>query len=159
MSSKEKVSADSPWVAGLAAFLRRNEEVEALRVDTERRKIEVATLGEADIRRLQARLAETIRCIESGEIAPEGGTGGLAVSGVPGGSVEVAKPTCPTAPSLWRWREMTWPLPDTEEETGEEEPDGEGGGTTDDDGGARPPPPRSPGETPQLPGIRVEARP
>lgn len=119
MKTEEQFAENGAWVAGLAAFLRQNESVEALRVDAERRKVEVATLGSADMRLLQARLTETIRCIEAGDVTRRKAAG-IAVSEASGGGVQVAKPTCYTAPSLWRWREMTWPEPDVAEETGEE---------------------------------------
>ena len=42
------------WAVGLARFLQENASVEALRVDSEHRKVEIATLGEVDVECLQA---------------------------------------------------------------------------------------------------------
>ena len=47
---------------------------------------------------------------------------GVQVERGPEGAVSLEKPSCPTAPLLWRWRELEWPEAeeDEEEETGEE---------------------------------------
>lgn len=113
-----KIPKDSrDWVVGLAAFLNENAEVEALRVDASHRKFVVATLGEVDLKRLEARLTETLRLIEKSSI----GSGPVGVGFEPqeDGAFELKKPTCLTAPILWRWRELEI-LESEEVESGEE---------------------------------------
>ena len=104
---------------GLARFLQENTAVEALRFDSEQRKVEIATLGPVDMDMLQENLADTIRLIESkSEIHA---AAGLSIETEDGGEICLQKPTCLTAPILWRWRELEWPQAAEEEaETGEE---------------------------------------
>ncbi len=105
------------WALGLAAFLQQNEAVEALRVDSEQRRVEIATMGPVDMKLLQARLAETIRLIEEGaEASP---AVGVSIEKAESGALNLQKATCLTAPMLWRWRELEWPQA-AEEEHGEE---------------------------------------
>lgn len=106
------------WAVGLAAFLEENAEVEALRVDSARQKVEIATLGPVDLELLQARLTETIRLIEAepAEHVPVG----VSIETTGDGAIRLQKPTCLTAPMLWRWRELEWPAFEEAEETGEE---------------------------------------
>ena len=105
------------WVVGLASFLNENNQVEALRVDASHRKFVVATLGEVDLPRLEARLSETLRLIESRPTA----TAPIGVGFEPqlDGAFELKKPTCLTAPILWRWRELEI-LESTPEQSGDE---------------------------------------
>lgn len=113
-----KIPADQrDWVMGLAAFLNENAEVEALRVDATHSKFEVATLGSVDPERLQARLAETLRAIEASSNAAV--PVGVGFESKAGGAFELQKPTCLTAPMLWRWRELKI-LESEAEESGEE---------------------------------------
>jgi Cd2+/Zn2+-exporting ATPase len=117
-SEAEQVDAGS-WAVGLARFLQDNAEVEALRVDSEHRKVEIATLGPVDMDVLRASLAETIHLIES-HVEPHAAVG-VAIETEVGGGIRLQKPTCLTAPILWRWRELEWPEALEEEEaTGEE---------------------------------------
>ncbi|MGJ8652635.1 MAG: heavy metal translocating P-type ATPase [Opitutaceae bacterium] len=113
MSSAENQSSANNWAAGLAAFLQENAEVEALRVDSEHRKVEIATMGQVDMALLKARLSETIRLIESGD--KQKVTVGVEVEQSDDGSLHLQKPTCLTAPRLWQWRELEWPDVDDEE--------------------------------------------
>jgi Cd2+/Zn2+-exporting ATPase len=114
----ERLDAEG-WAAGLARFLQDNREVEALVVDADHRKVEIATLGPVDMDRLQASLAETIRLIES-HAAPATAVG-VSIETEGEGGMRLQKPTCLTGPILWRWRELQWPEALEEEEaTGEE---------------------------------------
>ncbi|QYM77645.1 cation-translocating P-type ATPase [Horticoccus luteus] len=96
------------WAVELAAFLRAEPGVGAVRFDAASRKVSVATLGEVDLRELEHRVALTIAAIE-------GRIGGIAE--VPAGFTlqqrdgvtELAGETCATAPKFWRWREFTMP--------------------------------------------------
>jgi hypothetical protein len=45
-----------PWTDTLANFLRAQPGIEGLRIDTERRKVSIATLGEVDLDLLEASL-------------------------------------------------------------------------------------------------------
>lgn len=112
MSSDENHARANDWAAGLAAFLQENAEVEALRVDTEHRKVEIATMGQVDMALLKARLSETIRLVESGDARKV--SVGVEVEQSDDGSLHLQKPTCLTAPRLWQWRELEWPDADDE---------------------------------------------
>lgn len=114
MSIESKDSLEDNWAVGLAAFLQSNNEVEALRVDATHRKVEIATLGPIDLDLLEARLSETIRRIEAGrsEAVPIG----VSVETADDGELRLQKPTCITAPRLWQWREIEWPVSEEAEE-------------------------------------------
>lgn len=107
------------WTVGLARFLQANVPVEALRVDAKQRKIEIATLGRVDMDVLQASLTETIRLIETQAALPA--ALGVSIETEADGGIRLHKPTCLTAPTLWRWRELEWPdTVEAEPELGEE---------------------------------------
>ncbi len=117
-SEIERINAED-WAAGLARFLQANTSVEALRVDSEHRKVEIATLGPVDLEALQASLAETIRLIESNSQASA--AVGVSIETEQSGGIRLQKPTCLTAPTLWHWRELNWPdAIEDQAETGEE---------------------------------------
>lgn len=101
------------WAETLARFLREEPGAEAVRIDTASRKVSVATIGEVDVERLEARLAATIAAVERtlGEKAkaPAGFT--LRQQGA---LTELAEVKCATAPTFWKWREFE--LPDAEAE-------------------------------------------
>jgi Zn2+/Cd2+-exporting ATPase len=115
--ASEQVEAKD-WAVGLAAFLQANSEVEALRVDSEHRRVEIATIGPVDLVLLQARLAETIRLIEDAAVEP--GAVGVSIETAADGAIRLQKPTCLTAPMLWRWRELEWPSPEAADEVHED---------------------------------------
>ncbi len=112
MSDATNISSEN-WAKGLARFLQENHAVEALRVDSGHRKVEIATIGQVDLEGLQARLAETIRLIEA-EPDLEAPVG-VSIETAADGGLRLQKPTCLTAPLLWRWREMKWPALEPEE--------------------------------------------
>jgi len=117
-SEIERINAED-WAAGLARFLQVNASVEALRVDSEHQKVEIATLGPVDLKALQASLAETIRLIESN--SQVSAVVGVSIKTEEGGGIHLQKPTCLTAPTLWHWRELNWPNAiEAEAETDEE---------------------------------------
>ena len=116
-SERERLDVEH-WAAGLARFLQDNREVEALVVDSDRHTVEIATLGPVDLDALQARLTETIRLIEAHQ--PSDAAVGVSIDAARQGGMRLQKPTCMTAPLLWRWRELQWP-----EALEEEEPSGE----------------------------------
>ena len=60
-----------PWTDTLANFLRAQPSIEGLRIDTERRKVSIATLGEVDLDTLEASLLATVNAVENpSAIAP-----------------------------------------------------------------------------------------
>lgn len=110
---------DELWVRALAQFLKENDSVEALRLEADHGKVEIATLGEADFEVLQARLTETIRMIESGQVGSV--VPGVQVESGEAGGVILKKPSCVTAPLFWRWREFELSeVEDEATESGEE---------------------------------------
>lgn len=118
VSELERINPED-WAVGLARFLQANASVEALRVDSEHRKVEIATLGPVDLEALQASLAETIRLIESNSQASA--AVGVSIETEQSGGIRLQKPTCLTAPTLWHWRELNWPdAIEDQAETGEE---------------------------------------
>ncbi|MEM8866804.1 MAG: cation-translocating P-type ATPase [Verrucomicrobiota bacterium] len=103
------------WALGLAHFLKQNAVVEAVRFDESSKRVEIATLGPVDLELLKARLAETMATILAETVEaplPEG----ILLERGDAGAIELQKPTCLTAPRLWRWRAMPWPEPDAEGE-------------------------------------------
>ena len=102
--------------------------VEAIRVNTDERTVAVATLGHVDAGALQARLTEILRTLdehftntENKDFTPaHAPTKAVHVSQA-GGDVLLEKPTCPTAPKLWHWREFEWPEPEEIEQKSMEE--------------------------------------
>lgn len=114
MQKDSDLQNHAEWVNGLSAFLRAHSEVEAVRVDPARHRIEIATLGLVDLEQLHARLSETIVRIQAGEVI-ERASGILGMDTAVSGGIGLQKPSCLTAPQLWRWRSMDWP-DDTPEE-------------------------------------------
>jgi Cd2+/Zn2+-exporting ATPase len=103
------------WIEDLVSFLHAQPGVTAVRVDPAGKRLAVATLGEIDLGALESRLAGAIAAVEA-RLDAGGRRGG---SGVPsgfvlrqvGGATEVARETCATAPTFWRWIEFAWPEP------------------------------------------------
>lgn len=111
MSEADQNSTD--WVNGLAQFLQESRGVEAIRVDAEKSRVEIATLGEVDLTALEARLKATLEAIQqSSRSQPIG----VSVESQADGGFELSKATCFTAPQLWRWRELALPDGAVEEE-------------------------------------------
>jgi len=112
------------WIPALARFLREVQGVEAIEIDLEAEEFTIATLGEVDMEALQARLKATLNAVTSTD---EGNPEELVKK--PGENLlRMEKPTCFTAPKLWRWRRIPWPealertdLPLKEKQEGEEE--------------------------------------
>ncbi|MDX2187991.1 MAG: cation-translocating P-type ATPase [Opitutaceae bacterium] len=104
----QKSEQQSDWAEQLALFLRDAPGVEAVRIDPGARKVQIATLGEVDLKTLEAKLAETLRAVEErlndATRIPSGYT--LKRQGT---ATELAGLTCATAPSFWKWRDFSWP--------------------------------------------------
>jgi Zn2+/Cd2+-exporting ATPase len=101
-------------LAGLARLLREEPAVAAVRLPEHGRSVLVATLGDISSEELEDLLHEALALAQErfpgGAFAPGGG---LKLVETGEGS-ELRRPTCPTAPLLWRWREL--PLADLEDE-------------------------------------------
>jgi Cd2+/Zn2+-exporting ATPase len=103
------------WIEELVSFLHAQPEVTAVRVDPEGKRLAVATLGDVDRAALESRLAEAISAIEA-RLNVGGKPGASAVPRgfvfrQAGGATEVARESCVTAPTFWRWSEFAWPEP------------------------------------------------
>jgi Cd2+/Zn2+-exporting ATPase len=101
--------------------------LEAVTIDRARKTISVATLGRADVPRLTHRIASTFERAQAGAAQRRctllAGHGECATCVQPLSEVErqririqheadtttIARVTCPTAPSFWRWRDIPWP--------------------------------------------------
>ena len=113
---------------GLAEFLADERGVEAILVNPEQRKVSLATLGKVDDEVLKTKLDTVLRALESQfgnhHIAATGSQTSafqLQVRQLPGADVLIEKPSCPTAPTLWHWREFSWPEPEEIEKQSREE--------------------------------------
>jgi Cd2+/Zn2+-exporting ATPase len=107
-------STSAAWIEDLVKFLHTQPGVTAVRVDPTGKKLAVATLGgDIDLAAVEARLTEAITAIEA-RLAARAQSGadivprGFVLRRV-GEATEVAKETCATAPTFWRWREFAWP--------------------------------------------------
>lgn len=120
-------AAGESWMDGLVDFLM-TEGVEAIRVNPEERRVSVATLGRVDGMALQLKLSEVLKALDAHWLvagkpvrmtnAPH--TGAFHVEQT-GGGVLLEKPSCPTAPKFWKWREFEWPEPEEIERRSREE--------------------------------------
>jgi Cd2+/Zn2+-exporting ATPase len=101
---------DVNWVAKLAAFLREQPSVSAVRINPTAHTVSVATIGPVDLADFEDRLAATIAGVES-RLAEQGklkAPPGYALR-QEGGETVLGRETCVTAEKLWLWREMEWP--------------------------------------------------
>jgi Cd2+/Zn2+-exporting ATPase len=128
MTSSEIAAGVPSWIDGLADFLLHERGVEAIRVNTEDRKVSIATLGQVDAAALQARLSEVLQALDkqwhvTGKSGPPPGErldGGLHLHR-DAGELLIEKPSCPTAPRFWQWREFDWPQAEEIEHASREE--------------------------------------
>jgi len=112
LSAPSPVMTDDSWVAGLAAFLEAQENVEALVVEPGKRRISVATLGPVDEARLRTRLAETLRVLEAAHA--QAATANVLPAGMKfrreAGQMVLEKgELCQTATHFRKWRDIPWP--------------------------------------------------
>lgn len=100
----------------LAAELMRHTGLEAVRWDPLGGNAAAALLGPTDWERIEPRLREVLRDLQSewkrrdtwaqgNKMPPR--IGGMQLR-VEGSTFVFGKPTCPTAPQLWQWREVRW---------------------------------------------------
>ena len=104
------------WIDGLADFLMGEEGVEAIRINPEDKRVSVATLGTVDATALQKKLSEVLKALDSQWVV--GGKAVLPTQDHQTGAFHVQhdshevlleKPSCPTAPKFWKWRDFEWP--------------------------------------------------
>ncbi|MDX6767857.1 MAG: heavy metal translocating P-type ATPase [Candidatus Methylacidiphilales bacterium] len=116
MSFSAPADSDDLRLVGLSRFLISQPGVEAVRIDPENRRLSVATLGNVDVAALQEALRQSLAEVEA--LLPEQRTGlspSIRVDKEGDGTV-LRKPTCPTAPTFWKWRELDWFEEEEEEE-------------------------------------------
>ncbi len=100
--------------------------VEAVTLNRLRKTISVATLGQVDVPKIKERISASIQTAETetgqqcGLLAGRENCEDCAAPLTPaerqaitirneGDSMTIARVTCPTAPSFWRWRDIPWP--------------------------------------------------
>ena len=101
--------------------------LEAMTIDRTRRTISVATLGRADVAKLNERITlefEEAQKADTGHVCSLfSGAGDCSRCDTPlaeqerkritiqhdGGTTTIARVTCPTAPKFWRWRDIPFP--------------------------------------------------
>src|SRR6185295_16320129 len=100
--------------------------VEAITLNRPLKTISVATLGQVDAGRIQERVSATVQAAQGDGNVSCGlltGHGDCHTCDTPltdkerraitikneGESTTIARVTCPTAPSFWRWRDFPWP--------------------------------------------------
>lgn len=111
----------------VVATLTEEPALEAVTIDRAQQKISLATLGRADVAGLTNRLTEKLH--QAQQAAPEEACGLLSGLGScdacakplslqelqqitirsDGDATTIARVTCPTAPSFWRWRDIPFP--------------------------------------------------
>ena len=120
MASLAAVADPPNWIDRLTAFLRNEDHVEAILVDSKTHKVSVATLGEVDAERLNEKLTAVLRNLDASHHAEPHPNGAISVRQLPSETL-IEKPSCPTAPLFWKWREFTWPEPEEIEKQSREE--------------------------------------
>lgn len=107
--------------------LAEDSTLEAVTIDRARKTISVATLGQADVPKLTERITRTFLRAQEGRAERRcnllAGRGQCDSCVQPiselqrqritiqheGEKTTIARVTCPTAPKLWRWRDIPWP--------------------------------------------------
>ncbi len=104
----------------LAQFLVQSQGIEAIRINPTVQTVAVATLGQVDTADMQERLTQILRQLDDQWTSQATAPPMLEISRN-GDEIVLHKPTCPTAPRLWHWRDFEWPKPDDLEASSEEE--------------------------------------
>ncbi|WP_395740517.1 heavy metal translocating P-type ATPase [Prosthecobacter sp.] len=125
MPNSTPTSTDSShWMDALANFLMDEPAVESIRLNPDSKRVEMATLGQVDGELLQAKLSEVLRAVDArwlkqnGQVPPSSGMLGVQQKN---GALVLEKPSCPTAPKFWKWRDFAWPEPDELEQESDDE--------------------------------------
>jgi Cd2+/Zn2+-exporting ATPase len=114
------------WADSLAAFLLREQGIEAVRLDPDAGKMAIATMGQVEVEPLRRKL-ELVIDLHRADLST--GSDKTVTGKLPDGflvrssdeGMIVQKTTCDTAPRFWRWREFDWPEGEELEDTGEGE--------------------------------------
>jgi Cd2+/Zn2+-exporting ATPase len=131
MSDSQKPTASSETgkclARSVAAVLAQDSSLEAVTIDTDRKTISVATLGQTDVPRITEKISATVQRAEADGASHHcsllQGANSCSTCGQPLSEFErnkilfsrsdsattVARVTCPTAPKFWRWRDIPWP--------------------------------------------------
>ena len=122
---QEDTAPSSPdWVGQLSRYLRNETQVEAIRLDPVDGSVSFATIGETDMSALEQRLQSLIRSLDKDLLKRGKGTfttrDGISVL-TQDNETLFEKSSCPTAPTLWRWRTFEWPGPEELEDRSREE--------------------------------------
>ena len=117
-----KTPPESDWINALSDFLASQSGVEAIRLNAEERSVQVATLGQVDIGALQSQINELLRTLDDKLLALpiDAHAEGLQLTRKEG-ELLLQKPTCPTAPRFWKWRDFEWPEAEEIEKQSDEE--------------------------------------
>lgn len=129
MAASSSPSSTPSWVDAVGEFLMAQHDVEAIELSPGAKKVKVATLGHIDSSAIQARLTELLRSLDQTWMnqapvlpqAPNAHPALFQIRQADGGQVTLEKPSCPTAPRFWKWREFEWPAPEDIERQSEEE--------------------------------------
>ncbi len=111
-------------MTALADFLLDEPAVESIRLNPDSKRVEMATLGQVDGELLQAKLSEVLRAVDARwlkqdmQVPPSSGMLDVQQKG---GAFILEKPSCPTAPKFWKWRDFAWPEPDEMEQESDNE--------------------------------------
>ena len=126
-TSVEKAAARNCLTRSLADTLAEEPSLEAVTIDRAHQKISVATLGRADVDKLSERITQKLTVAESGEAENRcsllAGKDECVTCRHPlteaerrritihteGDTTTIARVTCPTAPTFWRWRDLALP--------------------------------------------------
>src|SRR6478752_2643506 len=121
-----QTSAEKCLARSVADALAENPSLEAVTINRARHTISLATLGKADIPQLTEKITATVQQAEEASEKSCSlllGEGDCQTCVRPLSDVErqkitikhdaetttIARVTCPTAPSFWRWRDIPWP--------------------------------------------------
>ncbi len=101
------------WTQELVRFLENQPKVTALRLNTADMKVSVATLGAVDDALLEQSIQQVLLAIEAKLAEGRGGSGNVTQLGYvvrqAGSVTTIERPTCETAPRLYRWQEYSLP--------------------------------------------------
>lgn len=123
--------ATGDWIEKMSQFLLDHDEVEAIQLKPQEGRVAVATLGKVDETALNAHLADLLKSLDARWLSDRVSAApdreelhlhpGLVTMRHRGEQVSFEKPSCPTAPKFWKWRDFDWPTAEEiETKSGEE---------------------------------------
>jgi Zn2+/Cd2+-exporting ATPase len=120
----DRHEADPCLARSVVDTLTEEPALEAVTIDRAHQKISVATLGRADVAKLTERITTQLQAVDSNRpCSLLAGSGDCFTCDTPlsetelkkitiqndGSTTTIARVTCPTAPTFWRWRDMPFP--------------------------------------------------